>query len=285
MSPGGEANHWERAILWLRSQPDQIDIVRAGYYDDPLVVAAQRYERSEEWHAVRGLLPDSRGCRALEVGAGRGIVSYALAREGFSVTALEPDGSEIVGAPAIRRLASEAHLPIEVVQEYSEQLPFPSNYFGLVFARAVLHHTRSLERACAEFFRVLKPGGRLIAIREHVISRPQDLAAFLEAHPLHRLYGGENALLLRDYLQAIRWAGFPRVRVLSPFENAINLAPSTPSSILQELAERVSGGNHLVRRALATAFAIPGSWAVARTLLRMVDNRPGRLYSFIAMRP
>jgi SAM-dependent methyltransferase len=285
VSPGGEASPWEQAILWLRSQPDQIEIIRAGYYDDPLVVAAQRYEGSEEWHAVRGLLPDPRGGPALEVGAGRGIVSYALARAGFTVTALEPDGSAIVGAPAICRLASETGLPIEVIQEYSEELPFPSQHFGLVFARAVLHHTASLERACAEFFRVLKPGGRLIAIREHVISRPRDLAEFLEAHPLHRLYGGENALLLREYLQAIRCAGFPRVRVLSPFENAINLAPSTPSSILQELAERVCGGNQLVRRALTTAFAIPGSWAVVRTLLRMVDRRPGRLYSFIAVRP
>ena len=284
MTPGG-AYTWEQAVLWLRSQPEQVDVVRAGYYDDPLLAAAQRYERSDEWQAVRGLLPDARACQALEVGAGRGIVSYALARAGFAVTASEPDGSEIVGAPAIRRLAGEAHLPIEVIQGYSEQLPLPSKQFDLVFARAVLHHTSSLERACGEFFRALKPGGRLIAIREHVISRRQDLAAFLEAHPLHHLYGGENAFLLREYVHAIRRAGFPRVRVLSPFANAINLAPSTPASILRELAERVSGGSLVLRRALVTAFVIPGAWAVARTLLRVVDNRPGRLYSFVATRP
>ena len=284
MTPGG-AYSWEQAVLWLRSQPEQVDIVRACYYDDPLLAAAQRYERSDEWQAVRELLPHAQGCRALEVGAGRGIVSYALARTGFAVTASEPDGSEIVGAPAIRRLACEAHLPIEVIQGYSEQLPFPSEQFDIVFARAVLHHTRSLARACGEFFRVLKPGGRLIAIREHVISRREDLAAFLEGHPLHRLYGGENAFLLREYVHAIRLAGFTGVRVFSPFANAINFTPSTPASILLELAERVSGGNLLVRRTLVTAFTIPGAWAVVRTLLRVVDNRPGRLYSFVATRP
>jgi SAM-dependent methyltransferase len=285
VSPTDDMGSWEQAVLWLRSQPDQIDCVRDGYYDDPLTLAAERYARSAEWQAVRALLPGVGDGPALEVGAGRGIVSYALARAGFAVTALEPDASEIVGAGAIRRLARETGLPITVAQEYSEALPFPGAHFGLVFARAVLHHTQSLERACAEFFRVLRPGGTLIAIREHVISRPQDLEAFLAAHPLHRHYGGEHAFLLRQYLRALQGAGFRRVRVLAPFASAINLAPSTPQSILQELAARLAGSNRLVRRALTGAFALPGSWGLMRTLLHLVDNRPGRLYSFIAVRP
>ena len=86
-----------------------------------------------------------RGGKALDVGAGRGIASYALAREGFQVTSLEPDPSAIVGAGAIRALAAEAALPISVVEEFSERLPFVDGAFDVVFARAVLHHTRDLE--------------------------------------------------------------------------------------------------------------------------------------------
>jgi ubiquinone/menaquinone biosynthesis C-methylase UbiE len=121
--------------------------------------------------------------RALDVGAGRGIASFALASERFSVTALEPDGSALVGAEAIRSLARESGLPIEVCQDFSEKLPFSDAQFDVVFARAVLHHTRDLRAACEEFLRVLKPGGVFIAVREHVISRPEDLPPFSTSIP------------------------------------------------------------------------------------------------------
>ena len=48
---------WEQAVQWLREQPDQQELVLGAYYDDPLPDAAQRYWRSEEWQAIRTLLP------------------------------------------------------------------------------------------------------------------------------------------------------------------------------------------------------------------------------------
>lgn len=91
---------WENAVIWLRNQPNQQQLVLDAFYDDPLISAAERYLISDEWEAVSQLLQGRTG-RALDVGAGRGIASYALAREGFKVTALEPDPSAIVGAAAI----------------------------------------------------------------------------------------------------------------------------------------------------------------------------------------
>ncbi len=41
----------------------------------------------------------------------------------------------------------------------AEQLPFEDESFDLVFGHAVLHHIPDLERAFAEFHRVLRPGG------------------------------------------------------------------------------------------------------------------------------
>ena len=275
---------WEEAVSWLRAQPDKQDLVRASYYDDPLPATAARYWQSEEWTAVRQLLPASRG-RALDVGAGRGIASFALAKDGFQVTALEPDGSALVGAQAIRSLAASSGLAIKVTQEFSERLPFEEKQFDVVFARAVLHHTSDLGAACREFLRVLKPGGVLVAVREHVISRAEDLPAFLDIHPLHKLYGGENAFQLDQYRSAIRAAGFDLEQVLAPLHSPINFAPYTLAGLQAEVAERVGRRVPGLSGAVRAALRLPGVWPLVRALLERVDHRPGRLYSFIARRP
>jgi SAM-dependent methyltransferase len=275
---------WANAVEWLRSQPESQDLVLNAYYDDPLLDAARRYWESCEWHEIRKLLGSTRG-QALDVGAGRGVASYALAREGFAVTALEPDGSSLVGAGAIRSLARESALPITVVQDFSEHLPFADCQFDLVFARAVLHHTKDLHAACSEFFRVLKPAGRLIAVREHVISRKRDLPVFLARHPLHRLYGGESAFLLSKYRQAILQAGFEMNCVLSPLSSVINYAPHTEATLKNVIAERLGGGALAIGGVLRRALSLPGLWSVARKTLSLVDRRPGRLYSFVCTRP
>lgn len=279
------ARSWEQAVQWLREQPDQRDLVIAGYYDDPLAEAAARYWQSEEWRQIRSFLPLSSAAKALDVGAGRGIASFALAKEGYSVTALEPDPSDLVGAGAIRHLAREQHLPVEVCGHAAEGLPFEDGSFDVAFGRAVLHHTRDLEGTCRELYRVLKPGGTFVAVREHVISHERDLPKFFDSHPLHHLYGGENAFRLATYTACIRKVGFRLERVLSPLRSPINFAPYSIESLQRELASRMS-------------FGIPGTaglwrrlmqsrplWAGMQPLLEIIDRRPGRLYSFVARKP
>lgn len=279
MPANPEITTWEDAVVWLRNQPDQNQLVLDAFYDDPLIAAAERYFAGDEWRAISKLLRGRTG-RALDVGAGRGIASYSLAREGFVVTALEPDPSAIVGASAIRALAAEATLPIEVIEEFSERLPFVDNVFDVVFARAVLHHTRDLESACREMFRVLRRGGIFIAAREHVISKEADLGQFLEEHPLHHLYGGEHAFLLHRYTGALSGAGFERVEIIAPLQSPINLFPYTIETLRDAVVEKLSRkfpAGPLWRAAL-------GSKALFTSLLSLAerfDNRPGRLYSFV----
>ena len=257
---------WEEAVIWLKSQPDQATLVETCFFDDPLTAAAERYYLSTEWQAISRLLHPTKG-RALDIGSGRGISAYALARDGWETTALEPDPSKIVGAAAIRSLAIETRTSIVVVETWGEALPFENSSFDLVHVRQVLHHARDLRKLCSEVARVLKPGGKFIATREHVLSRRDDLVQFQSAHPLHSLYGGENAFLLDEYLNAIGDAGIRLTKVLNPLESDINLYPHTLKSVKATFA----------RKLWLPSFLIPSfllSWRGRQM------NTPGRLYTF-----
>jgi SAM-dependent methyltransferase len=257
---------WEQAVTWLRTQHGQEDLVRACFYDDPLIEAAGRYHASAEWSAVRALLPDPG--RALDLGAGRGISSYALAKDGWQVEALEPNPSTLVGAGAIAALAEEAKLDIQVQQTWGETLPYPDASFDLVYGRQVLHHAQDLGQFCAEAARVLKPGGLFIATREHVISRDADLAAFLDSHLLHKLYGGEHAYRLQEYVDAIRQAGIALTKVCNPYQTEINLYPETFDSVKLRLATRIG----------LPFLPVPD---FVLGVLGRFSNVPGRLYTFV----
>jgi 2-polyprenyl-3-methyl-5-hydroxy-6-metoxy-1,4-benzoquinol methylase len=213
-------------------------------------------------------LPRARG-KVLDVGAGRGISSYAFAREGWQVTALEPDSSSLVGHSAIRHLVAATHAPIEIVEEWGEQLPFGEEQFDVVHCRQVLHHARDLKKMLSELGRVLKRGGLLIATREHVISRHEDLKVFLDSHPLHNLYGGEHAYLLSEYLDAITAGSIRIKKVLNPFESDINLFPRSRSEVKFILARRF----HIPFVSLIPNWIV--TWCGSRSKV------PGRLYTFI----
>ncbi len=272
---------WEDAVRWLCQQPDQQELVRACYYDQPRIHAAERFRRSEEWQATRAWLPKPPG-RALDVGAGHGISSYALAADGWRTTALEPDPSSFIGAEAIRRLAIEAAVAIEVVETVGEALPFQDGEFDLVYGRQVLHHANELHRFCRELYRVTRPGGILVSTREHVVSSVRQLERFRSGHPLHHLYGGENAYRLGEYLASLRSAGF-NVRTVRPFDSVVNYAPFTRDTLRNELQRRLAifPGGALVGRALESGIL----FSFALRILSRVDRRPGRLFSFVAVRP
>jgi SAM-dependent methyltransferase len=276
-------NTWEEAVMALRQEPEKSDLVQACYYDDPIEIAAERFLQSEEWEAALRLLSKFVHRKVLDLGAGRGISSYAFAKAGCSVVALEPDPSAVVGAGAIQSLVEITNLPVEIVQEYGEGLPFEDKTFDIVYGRAVLHHARELNQLCSEAARVLKPGGVLLATREHVISKQEDLQRFFDGHPLHHLYGGENAFLLQTYISAIEGAGLKLKRVLGPWDSVINYAPK-PRSEFQNMAESLLArrvGHTLSHKLVSLEF-------VERFCGRYMsqhDHRPGRHYSFLAVKP
>ena len=173
-------------------------------------------------------------------------------------------------------------LPVSVVEEKGERLPFPDNTFDIVYGRAVFHHARDIGMFCSEAHRALKSGGVFLMTREHVITRKEDLRAFLDAHPLHRLYGGEHAYLLDEYIGAVRAAGLRDLSVIGPFESAINYAPMTTEEFHRMLVRSYS---RFVGTRVATLLAGVRSFRewIGKRLSRK-SNEPGRLYTFKAIK-
>jgi ubiquinone/menaquinone biosynthesis C-methylase UbiE len=102
------------------------------------------------------------GEHVLEVGAGPGAATEELRKRAARVTSLEYSHAFAAGL-ARRGLSPNG----AVVQGDASALPFPGKTFSAAIAVLVLHHLtsrESQERAFAEIFRVLQPGGVFLAI-------------------------------------------------------------------------------------------------------------------------
>jgi SAM-dependent methyltransferase len=100
--------------------------------------------------------------RVLEVGVGTGIVAAAVAARGRSVFGV--DLSEAMLRRAVDRVGSR------VVRADALALPVASGSMDNVLFVAALHAIGDVPGAVAEATRVLRPGGRLLAV--HGIPRP-----------------------------------------------------------------------------------------------------------------
>ena len=141
----------------------------------------------------------------LEIGTGTGI---NLTYYPDSVTRLilsEPD----------RHMRAQLHkklidLPIkyEVVDNPAEALPFPDGQFDAVVSTLVLCSVHHPEQALSEFFRVLKPDGKL-ALIEHVTAPDQTntLKWQKRIEPFWKRCAG-NCHLTRNTLATLKAGGF-----------------------------------------------------------------------------
>jgi ubiquinone/menaquinone biosynthesis C-methylase UbiE len=137
--------------------------VAAADYDAKWGISFGEIGRRQVLGKVRKLLGPAPGpfARSLEIGAGTGYFSLNLAQDGVvgapTCTDISPGMLEALEANAAR-----LGIGVETAACDAADLPFEDETYDLVLGHAVLHHLPSLDRAFAEFHRVLKPGGMLI---------------------------------------------------------------------------------------------------------------------------
>ncbi|MFE6447095.1 class I SAM-dependent methyltransferase [Nocardiopsis dassonvillei] len=126
---------------------DNEDNIQNAYYERPAMLA---------------LAGDVTGRSILDAGCGAGPLSAALRDRGADVAGV--DASAGMLALARRRLGDDVDLR---VADLSDPLPFEDGAFDDVVASLVLHYLEDWGPTLAEFRRVLRPGGRLIASVQH----------------------------------------------------------------------------------------------------------------------
>jgi ubiquinone/menaquinone biosynthesis C-methylase UbiE len=149
---------------------DAIRDVNTRYHD----AAAQHY--NTKWGVdygdigrdqVRGKLHKMLGKplptfeRSLEIGAGTGYFTLNMVQDRVVRDATATDISAGM-LDALQANARRIGVQVQTVACDAEQLPFADESFDLVLGHAVLHHVPRLDRAFAEFLRVLRPGGQFV---------------------------------------------------------------------------------------------------------------------------
>jgi SAM-dependent methyltransferase len=97
-----------------------------------------------------------RGQSVLDVGCGPGWLTVQYAQGGVNAYAIDLTPCAVSLTQSFLKLHG---LSAVVTEGNAEQLPFADNFFDLVVASGVLHHTPDTSRAIRECYRVLKPGG------------------------------------------------------------------------------------------------------------------------------
>jgi ubiquinone/menaquinone biosynthesis C-methylase UbiE len=132
---------------------------RAPDWDTPRRIA--RAEEAAETIAAAIDIPA--GCRAIEVGAGTGLLGLALLpRLGALVLADTSDG---MLAEAERKIRDGRLGDVRAVHfDLATDAPPPGAPFDLVLSLLLLHHVRDTHAALAGMHRLLAPGGQVAAI-------------------------------------------------------------------------------------------------------------------------
>lgn len=167
--------------------------------------------------------------RILEIGAGGAWLSAELSKLPTVVEVVATDFSPKLlkeQAPKVFQLLQAKTAKITRTPGDFHKLDFPNNYFDFVVSSAVLHDASNIVQVLREVKRVLKPGGRFVAIREPVWPLVKIKSRSKMVSKLVTTGINERFHNLADYKEFFRQAALPlevkRVNVASGFKYYFN---------------------------------------------------------------
>ena len=134
-----------------------------------------------------------RGKKTIELGCGTGYISAWLARLGAEPIGIDPTSEQLNNARLFQR---EFNLEFPLIEGYAESLPFDDASFDFAISKYGAAIWSDPYKWIPEAARVLKPGGRLVFLRNGILTSLCTPAT-----------GPATPTLIRDYfgLNRIEW--------------------------------------------------------------------------------
>lgn len=155
-----QAEHDSQALkLVLRHRQDKM----RAYFDELAGKFGRHYLPGRSWKGLAetllALLPPM---VIADLGAGEGTFSQLLARHAKKVIAIDNSEKMVEYGAGLARKHGVNNLQYR--KGDIEDVPIPDGHVDLAFFSQALHHAQHPDRAVAEAWRILKPGGRIVVL-------------------------------------------------------------------------------------------------------------------------
>ncbi len=186
-------------------------------------------------HPALAMLELAAGMRCLDVGSGLGEDARAMA---------ELTGSLVVGVDSSRRMVAEArsrsagHGPVAFLMADARRLPFADGTFDAGWVKRLLMHLPDGAGAVAELARVVRPGGRIVAVEPdvEVLLIDSGLVDVTRRLLAYRATGYANPWAGRQLRGLLLQAGLVDVRVTADHDEYTDLASAEVRTRLIQFA-------------------------------------------------
>jgi ubiquinone/menaquinone biosynthesis C-methylase UbiE/uncharacterized protein YbaR (Trm112 family) len=224
---------------------------------------------AERFFKILDMLGLKPGTRVLEVGASFGWGAWRFAQRGCEVVAL--DVANFLIAADLYFEADGAYFDRMIAD--MNRLPFRDQTFDLIFSHSVIHHCKEIGALFGEFRRVLRPGGRVVALHECSFGLFEDRSGKALQEAIDEGFN-ENAYTIPEWKRAARKGGFRNVRAHFfsfiddyIYRKELRRAPRTPKLAAAYWIRSHGTLHRLVNdlSALPRTLLRPKSWALICT--------------------
>lgn len=152
----------------------------------------------------------------LDVGCGTGQTAAYLA-EYYGANVVGIDYNPLMVKKAKKRMQNN-HLPVVILEGSVEQMPLPEQKFDLILSESVLSFV-DVSKALKEIYRLLKNGGRFIAIE---LTIPKKINKEIKQE-IQQFYGFNAFFTKKDWVSCLNKVGFHNIHIQK--NNSIHSEP------------------------------------------------------------